>query len=79
MAHSRFRVTTILVLFLFFQLVLAQRAEAYLDPGTGSYVFQMLIAVFLSAAFTIKHYWRNLKAFFGRRRTRKMGDDTTTS
>jgi hypothetical protein len=35
----------------------------------------MLIAVFLSAAFTIKHYWKNLKAFFRRRRARRLDDD----
>ncbi len=29
-------------------------AEAYLDPGTGSYILQILIAGLLSALFMIK-------------------------
>lgn len=36
-------------------------AYAYLDPGSGSYIFQMLIAVFLGAIVTIKLYWQKLK------------------
>lgn len=79
MAHTWSRVSTIVVLVLFLHLVPAERAEAYLDPGTGSYIFQMLAAVVLTAAFTIKHYWRNLKAFFSRRRARKVEDETPTS
>ena len=43
-------------------LVASGEAYAYLDPGTGSYVFQMVIAVILSGAFTIKHFWHRLKA-----------------
>ncbi len=39
-------------------------AHAYLDPGTGSQVFQILIAVFVGAGFTLKVYWRRIKAFF---------------
>ena len=45
-----------------YQVMIATDAHAYLDPGTGSYVFQMVIAVVLSGAFTIKHFWHRLKA-----------------
>jgi hypothetical protein len=38
-------------------------AHAYLDPGTGSYVIQMLIAGLLGAAFAIKMYWLRIKRF----------------
>lgn len=41
-------------------------AEAYLDPGTGSYVFQVLIGVLAGAVFGIKNYWVQIKAFFQR-------------
>jgi hypothetical protein len=40
-----------------------QRAHAYLDPGTGSYIFQILIASLLGAAFAIKVFWLRIKTF----------------
>lgn len=46
------------------QGLVLQNASAYLDPGTGSYVFQALLAVVIGAAFTIKIYWQRLTGFF---------------
>ena len=34
---------------------------AYLDPGTGSFVFQMVIAGLAGAALIIKMYWGKIK------------------
>jgi len=42
-------------------------AHAYLDPGTGSMVFQALIAVFLGAAATGKLWWSKVKGLFSRK------------
>jgi hypothetical protein len=39
-------------------------AQAYLDPGTGSAVLQMLVATLMGALFIAKTYWRKLVAFF---------------
>ena len=39
-------------------------SEAYLDPGTGSFIFQMIIASFIGGLYTIKTYWRNNIKFF---------------
>jgi hypothetical protein len=44
-------------------LILPQDAHAYLDPGTGSYVLQMIIAGLLGAAFAIKMSWLRIKRF----------------
>lgn len=41
-------------------LLLARPAAAYLDPGTGSYLFQVLVASVLGALFAIKLYWARL-------------------
>ena len=60
-------------------LVLAADAHAYLDPGTGSYVFQMVIAVILSGAFTIKHFWHRMKARIVRREPAQPNDDASAS
>jgi hypothetical protein len=42
-------------------------AFAYLDPGTGSYVVQVLIGVVLAASVTIKVYWKKITNFFTKR------------
>jgi hypothetical protein len=44
-------------------LVVPVDAFAYLDPGTGSYVLQMIIAGLLGAAFAIKMSWFRIKRF----------------
>ena len=41
-------------------------AYAYLDPGTGSYFFQMVLAVFVSALVAVKHYWSGIRSYVGR-------------
>lgn len=38
-------------------LILANNSYAYLDPGTGSYVIQVVLALFVGAAFSLKLYW----------------------
>jgi hypothetical protein len=45
----------------------AAPASAYLDPGTGSYVFQMVAAALVSVAFILRSYWHRLRNVFGRR------------
>jgi hypothetical protein len=39
-------------------------AHAYLDPGTGSYVLQIIIGVAVGAALAVKVFWLRIKAFF---------------
>ena len=53
---------------------LARPAHAYLDPGTGSYVFQMVMAAVVSGAFLVKTYWRRLVEALRGRRNRRTGD-----
>ncbi len=36
-------------------------AQAYIDPGTGSYIFQLAAAGALAALFTLKRYWARIK------------------
>lgn len=35
---------------------------AYIDPGSGSLVLQVLLGAVLGAVFTLKTYWRKIKA-----------------
>ena len=52
----------LLFTFLFLSLFEA-RAYAYLDPGSGSYLFQIMVARLVGAAFAIKTYWIKIKNF----------------
>lgn len=40
------------------------RGLAYLDPGSGSFILQLLIAGLLGGAFIVKTYWRKIISFF---------------
>ena len=43
--------------------VLSRDAYAYLDPGTGSYVLQVLVASFVAGAFAVKTFWAAIRDF----------------
>jgi hypothetical protein len=49
-------------------------AEAYLDPGTGSLLLQLLLAGFLGALFTVRRWAGRVVFFF--RRSETAGDET---
>jgi hypothetical protein len=38
----------------------------YIDPGSGSYLVQVIIAAILGGAFWIKKFWRKIQSFFKR-------------
>jgi ribose/xylose/arabinose/galactoside ABC-type transport system permease subunit len=46
----------------------AQSGLAYVDPGAGSYIFQVLVGVVLGAVVAIKVFWRRIWRFVTRRR-----------
>jgi len=52
------------------------KVHAYIDPGTGSYFLQMLIAGLLGALFAIKMFWTSIKDFFKNLFGRKKDNDT---
>ncbi len=54
----------IFITFGLFFFMFPQVSYAYLDPGTGSYIFQLILAAFVGAAFTIKIYWAKIKTVF---------------
>ena len=52
----------------------------YLDPGSGSYLIQMIIAAVLGALFYFKHIWWKVKAFFSRFKKNDVnGNDGNTT
>jgi len=50
----------------FFLLFSASPAFAYLDPGSGSFFFQLLIAFIVGALYSIKVYWNKIIFFLKR-------------
>jgi hypothetical protein len=53
------------------------RALAYVDPGSGSILIQVVIAAVVGIGVTVKMYWRKIKAIlpFARRGDRQETDD----
>ena len=48
------------------------RGYFYLDPGSGSFIIQLLLATLIGSAFAIKIYWKKIKAFI----TGKKSEET---
>ncbi len=52
-----------------------QEAHAYLDPGSGSSFFQLLIAMLLGGLFMLKLSWQRIKTRFKETMARKRKQD----
>ena len=52
-------------------------AHAYLDPGTGSMLLQLLLGGVAGALVVGKLYWHRVKAFFGRGPAPRPNPDKT--
>jgi hypothetical protein len=48
-------------------------AHAYVDPGTGSYVIQLIIAALAGIALATRIYWGRIKGFFARSSSEGQG------
>lgn len=70
----RSRVTMVGLFIVGFSLLRIPVANAYIDPGTGSFVFQTAIAALLAAGVAIKVFWKKL-ARFVTRKDRATPDD----
>lgn len=49
--------------FFLFHLIIPNRAHAYLDPGSGSYLLQIGLAALLGILFAVKLFWKKIKVF----------------
>jgi len=55
-------------------MLFPKSAFAYVDPGTGSYIFQILVGAIFGAAFAIKLYWKRIKSYFSNRSSKNQED-----
>jgi hypothetical protein len=46
----------------FYDVLVPSAAQAYIDPGTGSLVIQMIVGGVVLAGFAVKTFWRNIKS-----------------
>jgi len=47
-------------------LISPSQAFAYIDPGSGSYFFQLAAAALFGGLYAIKIFWRQILSFFTR-------------
>jgi hypothetical protein len=66
---ARSRIFTVSVVTLAVMFVVIPVANAYIDPGSGSFIFQAVVGGLLAAALVVKGFWRRLVSFFTKRRT----------
>jgi hypothetical protein len=50
---------------------------AYLDPGSGSYLLQLLIAGLLGGFFVVRSSWDKIKSFFRKLFSREEEEEPT--
>jgi hypothetical protein len=50
----------------------------YLDPGSGSFIIQMLLAGLLGAGVAIRIYWKKIKSLFNKDAAPKTDVETST-
>ena len=63
------------ILIYFICLVSPRAAYAYLDPGTGSYIIQLVIAFLLGGSLVIRIYWKKIKTYLANLFSQKRKDD----
>jgi len=51
-------------------------AVAYLDPGTGSMLLQVILGGIAAVGVAVKLYWHKLRAYFGMAKKEETEDDS---
>jgi len=64
------RIYVVAVLCLAFLSVSLPTAQAYVDPGSGSFIFQALVGGLLAAGLAVKVFWRRIVSFVSGRKDR---------
>ncbi len=70
------KITTILTLSFLYIILSTDTSHAYIDPGSGSMLLQVLIASILGILTVIKIYWARLKTFFSSKSDTNSSEET---
>ena len=60
-----------LITLLFFSFFFISKAQAYIDPGSGSIILQALLGALAAAGATISIYWNKFKNLFKKSKNKK--------
>jgi hypothetical protein len=60
-----------IIMTMFAAALLPVALSAYIDPGTGSYILQLIIAAFVGVSFTVKLFWKRIKKFLWPKKAEK--------
>ena len=63
--------SSVLLACLLFSALSITPAHAYIDPGTGSYAFQLLVAAIVGGLFAVKGYWQRIVGLFTHKQKEK--------
>jgi hypothetical protein len=77
MGKLKSRLTLIALLWVAFSFMIMPNAHAYVDPASGSYVFQVLIGALVGIGLAVKLFWRKISGLFLRLFTRKAKAEQT--
>lgn len=58
------------------KILVSTFAWVYLDPGSGSFILQILLAALLGGAYAVKVYWKKIKGLFTRSSSREGENET---
>jgi len=62
-------------IFMIFAVLVGRTAHAYIDPGTGSMMIQIISAFLLTGIFTTKLWLKNVKHFFSKKPKETIDND----
>ena len=69
MRSTASRIALVLYLALCFSLLFIAPAQAYIDPGSGSLIFQVIVGGAMAVGLAVKVFWRRIVTLFSRRRS----------
>jgi hypothetical protein len=75
---KRNRLFLLAVMVTAFSTVMLPTAQAYLDPGSGSFIFQAVIAGALGIGVALKVFWGRIAAFFSGVFSKNSSGSTST-
>ncbi len=57
------------------RIIFLLKPLAYLDPGSGSFIIQMLLAGLLGIGVGVRIYWKKIVAFFNKKKGTGVQDE----
>lgn len=69
------QVVIVIANLLLLNLLFTKNAYAYTDPGSASYIYQIIVAVIIGGLVVVKNYWQRVKNIFIKHRDKDEDGD----